>query len=127
MDPVRFRTAANGFAVLSTVGNVLASMGYAITPHADGWGARAETGSAGMRFLIGGFARRMIVDYRVTQGDLPHTTQTLIVPAMTGAAGGIIGIARAQTEIENIRQAVGGALYHAGLLAEGGAHIPHGP
>jgi hypothetical protein len=120
MNPLVFRTHANAGAVLSTVGNAMASLGYSIVPHTDGWGGRAEVGSAGMRVLIGGFARRMIVDFRVAQGDSPNTTQAIITPAMTGAAGGLIGVSKAKTELQTIHQAVGGALYHAGLLVDTG-------
>lgn len=117
MDPVIFRSSPNGAAVLVTVGNALASLGYRVVPHADGWGGRAEVGSAEMRVLVGGFARRMIVDFRLAQGDTPYTTQTIITPAMTGLAGGVVGVSKAKKEMRDIHQAVGGALHYAGLLA----------
>jgi len=120
MDPLVFRTAANGGAVVATVGKALMSLGYFTTPHTDGWGGRAEVGSGAMRVLIGGFARRMIVEYRVAQGDVPNATQVIITPAMTGIAGGVVGLNKAKGEMRNIHQAVGSALHQAGLLVDTG-------
>ena len=116
MEPVVFRTNLNGAAVLSVIGGALASLGYTMTPHSDGWGARAEVGSAASRVLAGGFARRMIVDFRVTQGYEPGTTASVITPAMTGMSGGLIGMNKAKKEMQSIHQTVGGALAAAGLL-----------
>lgn len=116
MDNVAFRTTANGPAVLSTIGGALSSLGYSVMPHPDGWGARAEVGSAAARALAGGFARRMIVEYRVTQGDMPGTTAAVITPAMTGMGGGLIGMNKAKKEMASIQQTVGAALHQAALL-----------
>lgn len=116
MENIAFRTAGNGPAVLSTIGSALSSLGYSITPHADGWGARAEVGSAAARAFAGGFARRNIVDYRVTQGDAPGTTAAVITPGMTGMGGGLIGMNKAKKEMASIQQTVGTALQQAGLL-----------
>jgi hypothetical protein len=117
MEPVAFRTTADSAAVLSTIGSALASLGYSVTPHPDGWGGRAEVGSAAVRFLAGGFSRRMIVEYRLTQGDQPGVTRVVISPAMTGMSGGALGVSKAKKEMNNIHQTVGGALSQAGLLA----------
>jgi hypothetical protein len=62
VNPLVFRTRANGGAVLATIGNSLAALGYSIVPRPDGWGGRAEVGSAKMRVLVGGFARWMLAD-----------------------------------------------------------------
>ena len=117
MEHVMFRTAADGGAVLSTIGSALASMGYSVKPYPDGWSGRAEVGSAAARFLLGGFSRRMIVEYRLTQGDQPGSTHAVITPAMTGLSGGAIGYSKAKQEMQNIHQTVGAALFQAGLLA----------
>lgn len=117
MEHIAFRTGAEGSAVLSTIGSALGSLGYTVTPHPDGWGARAEVGSAAARVFAGGFARRMIVEYRLTQGDAPGTTAVVITPAMTGMGGGLLGMNKAKKEMASIQQTVGTALHQAGLLA----------
>ena len=84
MEAAHWTTGADGAAVLRTVGEVLASQGYTLTPDATGWGGRAEVGSKAARALAGGFARRMILDYSVAQGREPDTTLLRIAPASTG-------------------------------------------
>lgn len=116
MDPLYFATGPDAAAVLAAVGEVLASQGYTVTPDATGWGGRAEVGSKAARALAGGFARRMILDYAVTQGQQPGTTQLAITPAATGWSGGALGASKAKTELSNVGTAVHQLLGSRGLL-----------
>ena len=116
MDPIVLSTGPDGAAVLRTVGEALASVGYTVTPAADGWSGRAEVGSKAARALAGGFSRRMILDYQVTQGEAPGTTRVLLTPAMTGWSGGVLGVSKATKEWQSVHGTVGQALHQSGLL-----------
>jgi len=117
VDPILFECGADAAGALHTANGALASIGYAITPGADGWSARAEVGSAAGRLVGGGFVRRMIVDVQVTQGSQPGTSRVVVTPAMSGWSGGALGVSKAKKEMQNIHSTVGQALHQAGLLA----------
>lgn len=116
MDPIVMNTGADAGAVLHTVGGALASIGYTVTPGADGWSGHAEVGSSAGRALGGGFVRRMILDFRLTQGTAPNTTQVVITTAMSGWSGGALGASKAKKEWASVSQTVGQALYQSGLI-----------
>ncbi|HBX10288.1 hypothetical protein [Candidatus Neomicrothrix sp.] len=118
IEPLRWTTTADAGAVLTTVGTALQSLGYTVTPNADGWSGRAEVGSKVGRALAGGFVRRMIVNYQVGQGVQPETSEVQIAPAMSGIGGGALGISKAKKEMASIAQAVHGALAANDQLAQ---------
>lgn len=128
MEPAHWTTSADGAAVLRTVGETLASQGYTLTPDESGWGGRAEVGSKAARALAGGFARRMILDYAVTQGAEPGTTLLRISPASTGWSGGALGASKAQKEMASVVNGVHEALVQQGLVVSTAAPgAPPGP
>lgn len=112
-----WNTGPDAAAVLAAAGEALASQGYTVTPDESGWAGRAEVGSKAARALAGGFARRMIVDYSVTQGDQPGTTRLVITPASTGWSGGALGASKAKKELVAVSEGVHAALAARGLLA----------
>lgn len=117
MQPLVWNTGPDGGAVLAAAGEALAGQGYSVTPDASGWAGRAEVGSKAARALAGGFARRMIVDYAVSQGDHPGTTRLTITPAATGWSGGALGASKAQKELTAVGAAVNELLVARGLVA----------
>jgi len=66
----------------------------------------------------GGFVRRMIVNYQLTQGVQPDTTVAQIAPAMSGIGGGALGMSKAKKEMASIAETVHGALAANGQLAQ---------
>jgi hypothetical protein len=117
MDPATWNTGPDASAVLTTAAEALAAQGYTVTPAESGWGGRAEVGSKAARALAGGFARRMIVDYSVTQGADAGTTLLVIAPASSGWSGGALGASKAQKEMTAVAGAVHELLASRGLLA----------
>jgi hypothetical protein len=117
-EPLSWTTTDDAAAVLNTVGGALASLGYTVTPNADGWTGTAEVGSKAARFLAGGFARRNIINYQVSQGVQPETCVVQIVPAMSGISGGAIGVSKAKKEMASVAETVHGALSANGQLAQ---------
>lgn len=111
-----WNTGPDAAAVLAAVGEALAAQGYTVTPDESGWAGRAEVGSKAARALAGGFARRMIVDYAVTQGDRPGTNRLVITPASTGWSGGALGASKAKKELASVAEGVHHALGSRGLL-----------
>jgi hypothetical protein len=117
MEPLVWNTGPDAAAVLAAAGEALASQGYTVTPDGSGWAGRAEVGSKAARALAGGFARRMVVDYAVTQGDGPDSTRLVITPAVSGWSGGALGASKAQKEMGTVSQGVHELLVARGLLA----------
>lgn len=117
MDPASWTTGPDASAVLATLNEALVSQGYTVTPDESGWGGRAEVGSKAARALAGGFARRMVLDYRVTAGEREGTTQLIVAPASSGWSGGAIGASKAKKEMALVTETVNGALGAKGLLA----------
>lgn len=117
MEPATWTTGADAGAVLATVGEVLASQGYTVTPDETGWAGRAEVGSKAARVLAGGFARRMVLDFAVRQGAHAGTHQLVIAPASSGWSGGAIGASKAQKEMSAVAEGVHHQLAARGLLA----------
>ena len=70
------------------------------------------------RAIGGGFVRRMIVNYQLTQGVQPDTTVAQIAPAMSGIGGGALGMSKAKKEMASIAETVHGALAANGQLAQ---------
>ena len=118
IEPLSWATTADAGAVLTTVGTALQSLGYTVTPNADGWSGTAEVGSKVGRAIGGGFVRRMIVNYQLTQGVQPDTTVAQIAPAMSGIGGGALGMSKAKKEMASIAETVHGALAANGQLAQ---------
>ena len=110
IEPLTWTTTADAAGALTTVGTALQSLGYTVTPNDDGWSGKAEVGSKVGRALGGGFVRRMIVDYQLTQGAQPDTSLVQITPAMSGIGGGALGISKAKKEMASIGETVHGAL-----------------
>ncbi len=119
MDPIVLTTTGEPTAVLHTALTSLQGLGYGVTPDASGWGGRAEVGSAVGRVLLGGFSRRMIVDYSLSQGPAEGQWQLTLVPAMTGASGGALGLSKAKKEWAGIGATLGTALNTSGQLVYG--------
>jgi len=119
MEPLIWNTGPDAPAVLAAAGEALAGQGYTVTPDVSGWAGRAEVGSKAARALAGGFARRMIVDYAVSQGDQTGTTRLVITPASSGWSGGALGASKAQKEMAAVSQGVDDLLIGRGLLAGG--------
>ena len=118
IEPLTWTTTADAGAVLTTVGTALQSLGYTVTPNADGWSGVAEVGSKVGRAFGGGFVRRMIVNYQLSQGVAPDTTVAHIAPAMSGISGGAMGMSKAKKEMASIAETVYAALAANGQLAE---------
>lgn len=117
MDPVAWTVSNNAQAVMETLGATLTSLGYTVTPGADGWSGRAEVGSSTSRFWAGGLARRMIVDYAVSQGQQSETLVLHVKPGMSGISGGLIGMSRAKKDYAQVCSAMHEALGGQQLLA----------
>ena len=117
MQPATWTTGPDASAVLATLNEALVAQGYTVTPDETGWAGRAEVGSKAARALAGGFARRMVLDYRVSQGDQEGTTQLVVAAASSGWSGGAIGASKAKKEMANVAQAVHAALAAKGQLA----------
>lgn len=116
-DPVAWTVRHDAAAVMQSIAATLGSLGYAITPSPDGWSGRAEVGSGTARVLAGGFARRMIIDYALSQGPTPETLAIHLRPGMTCVSGGLIGMSRAKKDYAAACEAVHQALGHHRLLA----------
>ena len=54
IEPLSWTTTADAGAVLTTVGTALQSLGYTVTPNADGWSGTADVGSKVGRAIGGG-------------------------------------------------------------------------
>ncbi len=115
-QPAAFLTGPDASAVLGVLQEVLTSQGYRITPDESGWAGRAEVGSKSARVFAGGFARRMILDYALTQSEHPGTLRLVITPASSGWSGGAIGASKADTEMTNVSSQVHMWLAQRGLL-----------
>ena len=89
IEPLSWTTTADAGAVLTTVGTALQSLGYTVTPNADGW-----------------------------SGVQPDTTVAQIAPAMSGIGGGALGMSKAKKEMASIAETVHGALAANGQLAQ---------
>lgn len=118
IEPLSWTTTSDAGAVLNTLGTALQSLGYTVNPNADGWSGQAEVGSKVGRVLAGGFVRRMIVNYQVSQGVQPDTSVAQIAPAMSGIGGGALGMSKAKKEMASIAETVHAALNANGLLAQ---------
>lgn len=116
MEPATWTTGPDASAVLATLNEALISQGYTVTPDQTGWAGRAEVGSKAARALAGGFARRMVLDYRLTQGDQEGTTTLVVAAASSGWSGGAMGASKAKKEMASVAQGVHGALAAKGLL-----------
>lgn len=97
--------------------SALTALGYSVVLDQDGWGGAAEVGSVAGRMLLGGFARRNKVTFRVYQDE--SGPALALAPAMTGASGGALGLAKANKEHQQVVTAVTGALETNGLVAGG--------
>lgn len=116
MDPISFVVVGDPSNAVATVGSSLSTLGYKVEPSPDGWSGRASVGSAAARALAGGFTRRMVVGYLVSQGPSPEVFHVVITPAVSGWSGGALGASKAKKELEKIRAAVGGAFQQQGIL-----------
>jgi hypothetical protein len=116
MEPATWTTGPDAAAVLDTMKQTLESQGYTVTVDESGWAGRAEVGSKVGRALAGGFVRRMVVDFAVSQGA-PGTTQLVIAPATSGWSGGAIGASQAKKEMTAVASGVHQALAARGLIA----------
>lgn len=119
MDPLNVTTQGDPAAILQTAGGALSQLGYTVTPDGSGWAGRAEVGSSAGRVLLGGFSRRMILDYSITQGLAEGQWQLIVAPGMTGASGGLIGVNKAKKEMASVATTITEALRTAGQLAIG--------
>lgn len=118
IEPLSWTTTADAAGALNSMGTALQSLGYTVTPNEDGWSGTAEVGSKVGRALAGGFVRRMIVNYQVSQGVQPDTMVAQIAPAMSGIGGGALGMSKAKKEMASIAETVHGALSANGQLAQ---------
>lgn len=116
MEPATWNTGPDASAVLATLNGALVAQGYSVTPDETGWAGRAEVGSKAARALAGGFARRMVLDYRLTQGDQEGTTRLVVEAASSGWSGGAMGASKAKKEMASVAQSVHDALAANGLL-----------
>jgi hypothetical protein len=116
MEPATWTTGPDASAVLETLNGALTSQGYTVTPDESGWAGRAEVGSKVARALAGGFARRMVLDYTLSQGDQPDTNRLVVAPATSGWSGGAIGASKAKKEMDAVASAIHQALAGRGLL-----------
>ncbi|HEX7135830.1 MAG TPA: hypothetical protein VF228_24845 [Iamia sp.] len=116
MEPATWNTGADGSAVLTALNEALVAQGYTVTPDETGWAGRAEVGSKAARALAGGFARRMVLDYAVSQGDQEGTTKLVVAPASSGWSGGAMGASKAKKEMANVASAVHQMLAERQLL-----------
>lgn len=103
-------------AALAVTGQALSSLGYTVEPGPDGWSGAAEVGSAAMRAMVGGFARRMKVTYSLTQGHAAGAWVVTVSPAMSGMSGGAIGVSKARKEMTQISDTLRAALSQSGHL-----------
>jgi hypothetical protein len=116
MDPATWTTGPDASAVLTALNDALVSQGYAVTPDETGWAGRAEVGSKAARALAGGFARRMVLDYAVSQGDQAGTTRLVVAAASSGWSGGAMGASKAKKEMATVAQTVHQVLAERQLL-----------
>lgn len=117
MEPLTWTTKADPPAVVAAAHGALTSLGYSVTTDETGWGGGAEVGSKAARALAGGFARRMILTWAVTQGDTAETLRLVVSPAATGWSGGALGASKAKKEVASVGEAIQQALSQQGLLA----------
>lgn len=121
LEPIIFTAVGDPASVVALAGQQLGSLGYTVTPGADGWSGEAEVGNAVVRALAGGFSRRMKVSYAVTQGYTEGQWVLTISPGMSGMSGGALGMSKAKKEMASITDSVGGALAQHGHIAAPGA------
>lgn len=117
LEPIIFTTVGDPAAVVALAGQQLTALGYTVTPGADGWSGEAEVGSKVGRALVGGFVRRMKVDYAVTQGYTEGQWVLTISPGMSGMGGGALGVSKSKKEMASIFDGVGAALAQHGHVA----------
>jgi hypothetical protein len=115
MEPATWTTGPDAAAVLDALKGTLEAQGYTVTPDESGWAGRAEVGSKVGRALAGGFVRRMILDFTISQGE-PGTTRLVVAPASSGWSGGALGASKAKKEMTAVASGVHQALSERGLL-----------
>lgn len=124
MDPVTLIVTGDPQAALATVTGALQSLGYSVQPDPSGWRGRAEVGSKAARALAGGFSRRMVLDYTVTQAQQPGAFQVVVAPATSGWSGGALGASKAKKELQSVGSTLWNAFATQGTL--GGQPQPPG-
>src|SRR5688572_9015479 len=117
MEPATWTTGSDASAVLETLESALTAEGYTVTVDESGWAGRAEVGSKVGRALAGGFVRRMVLDFNLSQGTDPGTNRLVVAPASSGWSGGALGASKAKKEMTAVAAAVHQALAEKGLLA----------
>lgn len=116
MEPATWTTGPDASAVLETLTGALEAQGYTVTRDESGWAGRAEVGSKVGRALAGGFVRRMILDFTISQGET-GTNRLVVAPASSGWSGGALGASKAKKEMTAVASGIHEALAARGLIA----------
>lgn len=113
---MRFWTAGDPQVAIGHLVGQLQAYDFRITPNPDGYSGSAEVGSAAKRALLGGFARRNKLEYRLSQSPVPEQFILEVQITMTGAGGGAIGYTKAKRENRDLYGAIWNTLHHTGVV-----------